>query len=396
MNKANSSALYKIVSEKIQNSSALQITFAEYLDLVLYHSQYGYYSSGTVAIGAQGDFFTASSLGKDFGELLAVQFVEMWHQLDCPETFSVVEMGAGNASLAQDILNYLVVHHQEILPSLEYVILEKSPELIKQQQKLLANWSEVNLKWKSWLEIDDRSLVGCCFSNELIDAFAVHQVIIKDRQLKEVYLTLESGKITEIYGEISTPQIAKYFKLIDIDLLQQNYPDGYRTEVNLAALDWLDTVNRKLYQGYLLTIDYGYPATKYYHPQRSQGTLQCYYQHRRHNNPYVNLGQQDITTHVNFTALENYGKQQGLATLGLTKLAIFLMALGLGDRLQELSSGKYNVMEVLQRRDALHQLMNPTGLGGFGVLLQGKNLNQTQQKITGLKILDELSLGYNN
>ena len=396
MNKANSSALYKIVSEKIQNSSALQITFAEYLDLVLYHSQYGYYSSGTVAIGAQGDFFTASSLGKDFGELLAVQFVEMWHQLDCPETFSVVEMGAGNASLAQDILNYLVVHHQEILPSLEYVILEKSPELIKQQQKLLANWSEVNLKWKSWLEIDDRSLVGCCFSNELIDAFAVHQVIIKDRQLKEVYLTLESGKITEIYGEISTPQIAKYFKLIDIDLLQQNYPDGYRTEVNLAALDWLDTVNRKLYQGYLLTIDYGYPATKYYHPQRSQGTLQCYYQHRRHNNPYVNLGQQDITTHVDFTALENHGKQQELATLGLTKLAIFLMALGLGDRLQELSSGKYNVMEVLQRRDALHQLMNPTGLGGFGVLLQGKNLNQTQQKITGLKILDELSLGYNN
>ena len=385
MNKANSSALYKIVSEKINNSPTSKITFAEYLDLVLYHPQYGYYSSGTVSIGSQGDFFTASSLGQDFGELLAIQFVQMWQLLDCPATFSIVEMGAGNGNLAQDILNYLTANHPEILPSLEYVIVEKSPQLIEQQQQLLGHFSQVKIKWKSWSDIEDRSIVGCFFSNELIDAFAVHQITVQDRQLQEVYLTIESDKITEVYSKVSTPQIEKYFQLIDIDLLQPHYPDGYRTEINLAALDWLDTVNSKLQQGYLLTIDYGYPAAKYYHPQRSQGTLQCYYQHRRHNNPYVNLGQQDITTHVDFTALENYGKQHGLASLGLTKLAIFLMALGLGDRLQELSSGKYNVMEILQRRDALHQLINPTGLGGFGVLVQGKNLNQTQQKITGLK-----------
>ena len=106
MNKANSSALYKIVSDKIRNSPRSRITFAEYQDMVLYDSDYGYYSSGKVAIGAKGDFFTASSLGKDFGELLAIQFVQMWHQLDCPAHFTVLEMGAGNGNLAQDKLPY--------------------------------------------------------------------------------------------------------------------------------------------------------------------------------------------------------------------------------------------------------------------------------------------------
>ena len=386
MNKANSSALYKIVSEKIHNSVSSRITFAEYLDLILYHPQYGYYSSGAVNIGAEGDFFTASSLGKDFGELLAVQFVEMWHLLGCPKNFTLLEMGAGNGDLAEDIINYLIANNQEILPSLEYIILEKSPQLRLQQQKRLAKFDSINLTWKNWSDISDRSIVGCCFSNELVDAFPVHQIVIENRQIKEVYLTLDSDNIVETIGEVSTAKIAQYLAMVEINLLSGNYPEGYRTEVNLTALDWLDTVSSKLQQGYLLTIDYGYPAVKYYHPQRSQGTLQCYYQHRRHNNPYVNLGEQDITSHVDFTALENYGKQHKLVFLGWTKLAIFLMALGLGDRLQELSSGKYGVIEVLQRRDALHQLIDPMGLGGFGVLIQGKNLNPPQQKIKSLNI----------
>ena len=378
---ANSSALYKIISEKIQNSERSRITFAQYQDLVLYEPNYGYYSSGTVGIGAKGDFFTASSLGKDFGELLAVQFIEMWHKLDCPKPFTVVEMGAGNGNLAVDILRYLTATQSEFLSHLEYIILEKAPQLITKQKQLLAQFKNLNITWKDWSDLADDSLVGCCFSNELIDAFPVHQIVINHGQIQEVYVTLEAGSLKETYNELSTSKIKDYFELIEIDLSNDNYPQGYRTEVNLAALDWLETVSRKLQQGYLLTIDYGYPATKYYHPQRSQGTLQCYYRHRRHNNPYVNLGEQDITTHVDFTALENYGKQQGLVTIGLTKLALFLMALGIGDRLQELSSGKYNLIEVLQRRDALHQLIDPTGLGGFGVLIQGKNLTFAQQSL---------------
>ena len=145
-------------------------------------------------------------------------------------------------------------------------------------------------------------------------------------------------------------------------------------------MDWLNRVSQKLKQGYLLTIDYGYSAQKYYHPQRSHGTLQCYYQHRYHADPFVNLGFQDITTHVNFTALENQGKSLGLETLGFTQQGLFLMSLGLGDRLTELSTGKFNVAEIFKRRDALHQLIDPTGLGKFGVLLQGKGLTPVQKR----------------
>ncbi|MDJ0532863.1 MAG: class I SAM-dependent methyltransferase [Xenococcaceae cyanobacterium MO_207.B15] len=383
----NSQALYKIVLKFITESPHSRITFAEYMDLVLYHPEYGYYSSPVVDIGKKGDFFTSVALGKDFGELLAIQLQEMWQKLGYPKLFTVVEMGAGNGNLAKDILSYWSSNNPEIIAHLQYIIVEKSLSLKQIQQAALQEFNgRIDIKWQSWEYLLDDSLVGCCFSNELIDAFAVHQVMIDSDKLQEIYLTVENDSIKEIQDDLSTEDIYKYFDLVAIDWTNREYPKNYRTEVNLAALDWLNTVSKKLQQGYILTIDYGYPAVKYYHPQRSQGTLQCYYQHRRHNNPYVNLGQQDITAHIDFTALENQGKLVDLETLGLTKQGMFLMALGIGDRLTELSSGKYNVMEILQRRDALHQLINPMGLGDFGVLIQGKNLTKDQSILQGLNI----------
>ena len=387
MEQNNSQALYKIVLEKIRQSPKSQLTFADYMDVVLYDPQYGYYSSGAVEIGSKGDFFTAVSLGKDFGELLAIQLFQIWQNLHCPDNFSLVEMGAGNGDLAKDIINYLQENHSDFISVLNYIIIEKSPSLRDTQQQKLADFNKINLTWKSWDEIPDNKLVGCCFSNELVDAFPVHQIVIHNQSLQEVFVTEKEGKITEHYDNISTAKLQQYFDLVEIEIMKQDYPQDYRTEVNLMALDWVETVAKKLNKGYLLTIDYGYQAAKYYHPQRSQGTLKCYYQHRHHNNPYVNLGQQDITTHVDFTALENQGKKSGLETVGLTKQAMFLMALGLGDRLQELSSGKYNVREIFQRRNALHQLINSGGLGGFGVLIQGKNLTKAQHNLQGINII---------
>ncbi|MFM7324136.1 MAG: SAM-dependent methyltransferase, partial [Nodosilinea sp.] len=151
-----------------------------------------------------------------------------------------------------------------------------------------------------------------------------------------------------------------------------------RTEVNLAALDWLQTLAHTLVRGYILTIYYGYPASRYHSPRRSQGTLQCYHQHRHHNDPYRYLGQQDITAHVNFTALERQGDRCGLTSLGLTQQALFLMALGLGDRLSALGQSGASepdaITALLHHRDYLQQLISPLGLGNFLVLVQGKNL----------------------
>lgn len=378
----------QIVQAAILNSPQQKITFAKYMDLVLYHPQVGYYAAGKVEIGKKGDFFTSLSLGADFGELLAEQLVEIWHLLDKPQPFHLLEMGAGEGLLAFDILEYLQKNQPEIVKTVEYIIIEKSPQLIIRQEKKLASLRQknINISWRNWAQIPENYLTGCCFSNELLDAFPVHQITLQGNQIKEIYLTIKDNKLQETIGEISNPALLEYFKLLNFAFPTSQHDEGYRTEVNLAALDWLTTLSSKLKRGYIITIDYGYSYDRYYHPQRSQGTLQCYYQHRLHNNPYVNLAQQDITTHVNFTALEAQASLCGLVNLGFTKQALFLMALGLGDRLLELSSGRFDLQQILSHRDALHQLIEPTGLGGFGVLIQGKNI-EPQASLRGLAAL---------
>jgi SAM-dependent MidA family methyltransferase len=365
--------LETIICEEIKRSPDGKISFDRWMDLALYHPDYGYYTSGNVKIGSKGDFFTSSSLGADFGELLAEQLIEMAEFLGNSQGFTVVEVGAGSGILAKDILDYLSRNYPDFYQSLSYIIIEQSQKLREQQQATLAGYARVS--WQNWTDLANNSLVGCVFSNELIDAFPVHRVVIESGELREIYLGL--GKpFLEIIGELSTDRIKDYFDLVGINIPSQLYPEGYQTEVNLLALDWLETVNQKLDRGYILTIDYGYTAEKYYHPQRSQGTLQCYRQHQRYDNPYLFVGEQDITTHVDFTALQRQGEKLCLQNLGFTQQGLFLMALGLGNRLGELSQGKMDILTIFKRRDALHQLIDPTGLGGFGVLIQGKKVDE--------------------
>jgi SAM-dependent MidA family methyltransferase len=396
--------LCAIIAQRIAASPQQRISFAEFMDLALYHPQHGYYS--TRSTGIQRDFFTSPHLGKDFGELLAEQFAQLWEILDRPNPFTLVEMGAGQGLLVQDIVRYLHRHHFECFAALDYFIIEKSAALIAEQQQRLQplthSWS--HLHWRTWADIPPNSIVGCCFSNELVDALPVHQIAIEAGQLREVYVTGgkdEGGRVgqkdegggmrdeaSSLFGEViaapSTPKLAEYFKLIDLPFPSDRYADGYRSEVNLAALDWLDTVSDRLQRGYVLTIDYGYPAHRYYSPTRSEGTLQCYYQHRHHSNPYVAIGQQDITAHVDFTALERQGERSGLQTIGFTQQGLFLMALGLGDRIAALSTPEpdQSLQDILQRRETLHALADPMGLGNFGVLVQAKQLSEQEQQQT--------------
>jgi SAM-dependent MidA family methyltransferase len=370
----------EVLQRAIAQSPDHCLTFAEFMGLVLYHPQYGYYSQQDLSIGKSGDFYTSSSLGSDFGELIAVQILEMAAILG-ESAFTVVEMGAGTGDLAVDLLNNLC--DRPDLPSqFRYVIIEQSPCLRQEQQHRLQPLIDqgINIIWQTWTEIQQKPMIGCFFSNELVDAFPVHRLILNDGKLQEIYVRYEGRQWIETVGDRSTPKLHAYFERLSLDLARGDYPEGYCTEVNLKALDWLENVAQSLERGYVLTLDYGYPAAKYYHPQRDRGTLQCYFQHRRHHNPYLNLGQQDITTHVDFTTLQIYGKEIGLDTLGFTQQGLFLMALGLGDRLTTLSTGGYALPEILQRRDALHQLIDPTGLGGFGVLLQGKGLTDDEKR----------------
>ncbi|WP_404785441.1 class I SAM-dependent methyltransferase [Altericista sp. CCNU0014] len=375
--------LRRRIASRIAESPQQRVTFAAFMDWALYEPALGYYAAQRQKIGAGGDFVTSPHLGADFGELLAEQFLDLWLSLGRPIPFHVVEMGAGQGLIAADVLNYLRESSRQSPASdcaafweaLQYVIIEKATAFIAEQRYSLKSFeADRKLTWKTWPEIPDRSITGCFFSNELVDAFPVHRIEIQAGQVREIYVAIadpasDSIRFAEVVAPPSTPALQKYLEMLDLDLA--SYPNGYRSEINLAALDWLKTVAQKLACGYILTIDYGYTAAQYYSPQRSQGTLQCYYQQAHHEDPYWAVGQQDITAHVNFTALERQGENLGLQNIARVQQGLFLMALGLGDRLDRNAASAVNFMEILRRREALHALANPLGLGGFGVLLQG-------------------------
>lgn len=391
-----SDSLDQAIAHRIAQSKQQRIPFAEFMALALYHPQ-GYYSTRSNLIGPQGDFITSPHMGHDFGELLAEQFVDMWQILGQPQPFTLMEMGAGQGLVATDVLSHLQTHHPECFACLHYVVVEKSSALKAEQKHRLSYWRSqgVSIIWQDLADIPKQSVVGCAFSNELVDAFPVHWVELHNQTLQEMWVSVGEQGFIPILGDLSTPQLETYFEQVGIDL-SQGYPEGYRTEVNLAALDWLTQVENRMQRGYVLTIDYGYPAKRYYSTARHEGTLQCYFRHGHHGNPFAHVGEQDITAHVDFTALENRGREVGLEKIGFTQQGLFLMALGMGDRLYQLSNltsadtpaTGQTIQTIIMRREALQQLISPMGLGNFGVLIQAKNLTPTEiaRPLKGLTI----------
>jgi SAM-dependent MidA family methyltransferase len=383
----NNLELIAIIVDRIDRSPDRQITFAEYMELVLYHPQQGYYATSAERISERGDFLTSPHLAADFGEMLAIQLYQTWQILGAPPTFKIVEMGAGTGLLASQILEYSRKIYPDFFQSIDYLIIEVAPAMqIAQQQQL----KDLPVRWCNWTEIPDRSIVGCFLSNELIDAFPVHQVVVKEDRLQEVYITCDrdNNQLSEKIDKISTDKLNEYWQLNQINLLNGKYPAGYRTEVNLAALTWQQQVFKKLQRGYIISIDYGYTADRYYNPMRSQGTLQCYYRHAYHHDPYINIGNQDLTAHVDFTALKNQGELLGLQTVGFIQQGLFLMALGLGDRIAAISNhDNKDVRSLLQRRQNLHQLIDPMGLGKFGVLIQSQGLIDRESSVLLIGLL---------
>jgi SAM-dependent MidA family methyltransferase len=379
----NNVDLIEIIRDRIHNSPRSQITFAEYMDLALYHPAHGYYASNAERISEGGDFLTSPHLADDFGQMLAIQLEKMWLILGAPQQFTIVEMGAGRGLLAAQILEYAQHVYPSFFETIEYLIIEAAPAMIIAQQ---ARLQDLPVRWSNWQDLADRSIEGCFLSNELIDAFPVHQVIVTENRLQEIYVTTGESNchFTERIDELSTDRLERYWQLNRINLLNGKYPDRYRTEVNLAALSWLELVAQKLKRGYIISIDYGYSADRYYNPMRSQGTLQCYYQHAHHNDPYINIGNQDLTAHVDFTALQNHGELLGLQTIGFTQQGLFLMALGLGERIAAISSSNGDIQSLLLRRQNLHQLIDPMRLGKFGVLIQSQGLTDRERELTSI------------
>ena len=283
--------------------------------MALYHPQFGYYSAPRPRLGEGGDFYTSAYLTSLFGELLAHQFEEMWQALG-RGPFTIVEYGAGSGLLCRDILDRLR-ENAALYEKLNYFIIEKSGAMRDRERRLLPG----KVEWRESIR-EIGAVTGCVFSNELVDNFPVHRVQL---------------------------------------------PSGYQAEINLDATRWIQEVGEALAKGWVMTIDYGYSAAVLY--SKRSGTLACYHRHRVHDCPYEYIGEQDITSHVNFSALDHWGRSKGLEVGGYSNQILFLQGLGLAGRVR---NREEKGMEETDRRRLRTFLME---MGQkFKVLIQHKGV----------------------
>jgi len=352
-------ALVDVLRRRIEAEGA--ITFHDYMENVLYHPQHGYYASRE-PMGREGDYLTSSEVHPIFGSLVAKQIAQFWELLGSPATFDLVEQGAGSGVLARNVLRWANRRAPEFAAAIRYRIVEVSPALRRRQQGTLA---EYDVDWLDALP----QIEGCLLSNELLDSFPVHRVIHYDRQLYEVYVSIENGKFEEITGPASQ-SIAEYFANLGF------WPgEGCVAEVNFQAIDWMREAAQSLRRGFVLTFDYGYEAAEMYAPWRHDGTLMCFYRHNPSTNPFARIGKQDMTAHVDFTTLMREGEANGLNTAGFTTQARFLSALGIGAGVDSVAKESPDALEeYYARRRAVQDLIDPAGLGRIRVLAQSRGI----------------------
>jgi SAM-dependent MidA family methyltransferase len=342
------------------------ITFAEFMEACLYHPQFGYYSRAEARRFA--DYYTSADVHPIFGRTLARQLAEMWVRLGRPARFDAVECGAGAGRLAAHILDFAAQKLPEFYSTLQYTAVERSASRRAQHAAVLEPHLRAG-KLASADEIPGAVPAGCIFSNEFVDALPVHRVMRVGNELKEVFIGLRGDELCEILGQPSTPRLEEYFRVQGIDLLEGQHAEG-----GLAAQEWMENAARVLGCGFVLTVDYGHEARELYDDRHMRGTLLVYSRHRASEDYLSAPGEQDLTAHVNFTALEQAGERHGLRRSGLVSQSHFLLAWGKSNDFADLYDEGQTEMERLRARLLLKTLIFPEGMGEtFFVLLQHKN-----------------------
>ena len=348
----------------IRNDIAAQggwIPFSRFMELALYAPGLGYYTAGARKFGASGDFITAPELSVLFGRTLARQLIEVM-QASTPH---ILELGAGSGKLALDILGEL--ERLGELPE-SYSILEVSADLRERQQALLKEKLPHLAARVRWLDALPDTISGAVIGNEVLDALPVHLLHWSDGRILERGVTIQDGAF--IWQERAPENAALLASVQNI-----NVPDDYLTEVSLAARGLIASLCERVDKGALLFIDYGFGASEYYHPQRSRGTLMCHYRHHAHDDPFYLPGLQDITAHVDFTAVAEAAIDHGAHFLGYTSQAHFLLNNGVMDYLKEVSPEDVRAYAPLSAQ--LQKLTSPAEMGElFKVIALGKGMEQ--------------------
>ena len=360
------------------------VSFEWFMEQALYHPELGYYSSGRCAIGRRGDYFTNVSVGPLFGRLLAAQFAEMWESMGRPDNFVIVEQGAHHGDFARDVLGAVRERARDLFSTLRYWIIEPFPILREQQEKALRDFSE-KLTWKKSL-IDLEPFCGVHFSNELLDAMPVRLISRIGADWQERFV-IESG---DQFSFVARPITDTELRL-HLDTIPGHLSGPYETEVNLAALKWIETLAQKLIRGYVLTVDYGFSRADFYAPERRSGTLQCYSRHRTVPSPLTGVGIVDITAHVDWTSVALCAERHGLALAGFTDQHHFATGV-----VAALTQEEFDADADAGPRRALQTLLHPEFLGKtFKFLELTKNLAPAFQ-LSGFKFARDprVALGF--
>lgn len=358
------------------------ITFAEFMDLALYWPQGGYYTGFSQQVGAQGDYYTSPMVHPAFGALISVQLFQMWQLLDSPEPFHLVELGAGNGMLCRDVVAYSRNLPGRFAESLRYICVDLETSWGFEREILGTAGATTgqragacvipNTSSSAPAGLPFSNLRGCILTNELLDAFPVHQVVLQDGDLREVYISLDQDELSVTLGEISTPELADRLNQLAVTL-----EEGQTVEINLGLSDWSRSLTEALSSGFVLTVDYGRPAQELYSAaDRKRGTLTAFYRHTQTDAPFRNIGAQDITAQVDFTSVVEEGRRAGLNSWGFTTQGRFLSNLGLNLWQRRLTTLDLSQRVVEANRAGMVDVARPGGLGDFRVLIQGKNVGQ--------------------
>ncbi|SDG97618.1 MULTISPECIES: class I SAM-dependent methyltransferase [unclassified Duganella] len=357
---AASHALQHLIAADIA-SNAGAISFARYMELALYAPGLGYYSGGSAKLGKDGDFTTAPELSPLFGAALA----QVAAAIIAQSASNILEFGAGTGKLAFDILTELASAGVQVD---KYYIVELSGELRGRQQEKLRDFPQV-----AWLDALPASFDGVILGNEVLDAMPVQLVIKNPQGWQELQVTVRDGSFQYVEVPASEELLAQIARQIPDHAL---LPDGYVTELHGIACGFMATLARMLGQGKAnaaLLFDYGFPAHEFYFDQRVTGTLMCHYRHHAHPDPFYYPGLQDITAHVDFTAMALAAQDAGIEVLGYLNQSGFLIGAGIGDLL--LRTNPEDAATYLPQARAMQKLVSPAEMGElFKVLVVGKGV----------------------
>ncbi len=341
------------------------IAFDRYMELALYAPGLGYYTAGAFKFGEAGDFVTAPEISPIFGRCLARQSGQILHSIGGGD---LLEVGAGTGRLAADLLAEL--EQQGQLPG-RYLILEVSPDLRQRQQQTLQQQIPQLLPLVEWLDtLPDSGFSGVVLANELLDAMPVHRFRIEGSGIMEQFVEWSDDHLRLVWREPESPGLEQAVDALGVELTT-----GYESELNMRAPSWIEEMAGRLKAGAMLLIDYGYTRAEYYHPQRSTGTLMCHYRHRAHPDPLLYPGLQDITAHVDFTAIAVRAQAVGLEVSGYTTQANFLIGCGLDQMVAEVDPNE--TARFLDMMQGVKRLTLPTEMGErFKVMALSRGVEQ--------------------